>query len=120
MPYSIPLGGHAILDVQGEGRFKLLFDDADASRLHLDGPFTIRTPDANPDLFTPPCPDWVRDVLLSLVGVKVASARYDRSGHLRISFVDGRELSVDDGPYENWHYANSSGIRLHGGAGSVS
>jgi len=119
MPYSIPLEGHAISNVEGDARFVLVFDDPLQSRMYLDGSFSIGTQNER-DVFDPPCEDWVRDVLLSLAGVKISAASYNSQSYLRISFEDGRDLSVDDGPYENWHYTNSSGTCIHGGVGRTS
>jgi len=118
--YSIPLAGHALADVEGSARPELVFDDEARSRLWLEGPFSLHTAAERGDLFQPPCPDWVRDVLLSLLRVKVIDARYNRNGTLRVTFEDGRCLTVDDGPYENWHYSNANGDRIHGGVGRIS
>jgi hypothetical protein len=119
MGYSLPLNGHSLRDVVGQGRFKLCFDDTVESCLQLDGTFIIST-GGEANEFAPPFPHWVRDVILSLVGVRIESARYDRESNLQIKFADGRELSVRDGPYENWHYLNNIGASLHGGVGRVS
>jgi Family of unknown function (DUF6188) len=120
MAYVLPLAGHAISDVEGEFRFELVFDDAPGSHLLLEGPFSIGAADGHRDLFEPPCPDWVRDVLLSLAGSNIYAARYNRRGSLRISFVDGRDLFVDYGPFENWRYSNANGVYIYGGIGRVS
>ena len=68
----------------------------------------------------PPFEEWVRDVLAGLGSIPVKSDRYGSGGDLRLVFEDGQELHVPDGPFENWHYENSSGVRLHGGVGRVS
>lgn len=118
MPYSLPLTGYCLFDVQREWRFELLFDDPAKSRLWLEGPFSIVTTEGS-ELYEPPCAEWVRDVLLSLAAVKIVGARFNRQGVLRVSFADGRELLVEDGPYENWHYSNDRGVSVHGGVGGV-
>lgn len=120
LAYSIPLAGHAVTDVQRESRFELAFNDKSKSRLWLEGPFRLHTGDDAGGLFEPPCPAWVRDVLLSFVGVKIISARFGRNSRLQLTFQDGRQLTVDDGPYENWHYSNADGLRIHGGVGRTS
>jgi hypothetical protein len=117
-PHRLPLEGACIVDVRGAGRFDLVFDDADGGVLSLHGPFELRTGD-QVDTYAPPCPDWVRDLLLGLVGVRIETARHRTIGSLRIQFEDGRELTVPDGPYENWVYADRGGRRLHGGVGRV-
>ena len=119
MCYTLPLVGYALRDVEGDHRFHLKFDDRAESCLFLEGPFHLSAGGAT-DEFVPPHAEWVRDVLLSLAGVPVEDARYDRQSNLRIKFADGRELFVRDGPFENWHYSNSAGTRLHGGVGRVS
>ncbi|WP_437634229.1 DUF6188 family protein [Sorangium sp. So ce854] len=110
------MAGHALRDVEGDGRFHLEFDDSAESCLFLEGPFCLSA-GGEAEEFVPPHAEWVRGVLLSLVGVRVESARYGRNSGLRIKFADGRELFVPDGPFENWHYSNSTGTRLHGGVG---
>lgn len=66
--YSLPLNGHVVSDVTGTERFKLLFDNPAKSRLDLDSQFTIQT-GTQIDDYVLPFYEWVRDVLLSLVGV---------------------------------------------------
>lgn len=116
--YTLPLAGHAIRDVEGNGRFHLKFDDGAESYLFLEGPFYISA-GGDAEEFVPPHAEWVRDVLLSLAGVRIESARYDRNSNLRIKFADEREIFVPDGPFENWHYSNNAGTRMHGGVGRV-
>ncbi|MDC3957626.1 hypothetical protein KEG38_27455 [Polyangium jinanense] len=118
MGYTLPLAGHALRDVEGDGRFHLAFDDTAESRLFLDGPFSLSA-GGDAEEYVPPHPEWVRDVLLSLVGARVESARFDRHSNLRMRFAGERELFVPDGPFENWHYSNNEGTWLHGGVGRV-
>ncbi|XXX72424.1 DUF6188 family protein [Sorangium sp. So ce134] len=118
MCYTLPLAGHALRDVEGDVHFDLKFDDSAESCLRLEGPFSLSAAGAV-EAFAPPHPAWVRDVLSSLIGVRVDSARYDRNSNLRIKFADERELLVPDGPFENWHTSNNMDTRLHGGVGRV-
>ncbi|WP_438016944.1 DUF6188 family protein [Sorangium sp. So ce315] len=111
---ALPVAGHALRDVEGDGRFCLEFDDAAESCLFIEGPFFLSA-GGEVEGFVPPHAEWVQDVLLSLIGVRVEFARYDRNSSLRIKFADGRELFVPDGPFEDWHYSNNTGTRLHGG-----
>jgi hypothetical protein len=113
------LVGHTVSDVLGSSIFELVFDAAAEGRLSLAGPFRLGTGAERGELFEPPCPGWVGDLLLSLLGVRIDFARYNRSGWLRVVFGDGRFLETEDGPFENWHYADASGLRLHGGVGRV-
>ncbi|WP_437834527.1 DUF6188 family protein [Sorangium sp. So ce1153] len=118
MCYTLPLAGHALRDVERDYRFDLKFDDSAESSLLLDGPFSLSAA-GEEDEFVPPHAEWVRDVLSSLIGVRIEFARYDRNSNLRIKFVDERELFVRDGPFENWHYSNNAGTVMHGGVGHV-
>lgn len=76
--YALPLAGHALRDVEADGRFHLKFDDGAESCLFLEGPFYLSA-GGQTEEFVPPHAGWVRDVVLSLAGVRVESARYDRS-----------------------------------------
>jgi hypothetical protein len=118
-PHSLPLDRARIVEVRGAGRFELVFDDPACSVLSLHGSFELRSGE-QVLAYEPPCPDTVCDVLQTLVGVRIEAARYRRNSTLRIQFEDGRDLTVPDGPFENWHYANQRGARLHGGVGRVS
>jgi hypothetical protein len=113
-PYCLPIAGHVVLNVSGTYRFELHFDDAARSRLRIDGPFCL-----GEECFEPPCDEAVRGKVRLLIGARVRAARFDRRSNLRISFDDGRVLRVDDGPFENWHFSNDDGLRLHGGVGRV-
>ncbi|XYH98588.1 DUF6188 family protein [Sorangium sp. So ce1128] len=118
MCYTLPLAGHALRDVEGDGRFCLKFDDSAESCLFLEGPFYLSAA-GEIDEFVPPHAEWVRDVLLSLIGVRIDSARYGSNSNLRIKFADERELFVPDGQFENWHYSSNTGTALYGGIGRV-
>ncbi len=118
LAYPLPIAHYAITDVTGRGQFELVFDDPPHSRLLLSGAFTLGTGDKR-DAFDPPWAEWVRTVLLSLANVRIDATRYDRQSYLRITFADGRDVFVPDGPFENWHYANDEGLVIHGGVGQV-
>ena len=70
------------------------------------------------ETYEPPCPDWVRDVLSSFIGVEVSDGRYNRRSNLTIRFADERELYIPDGPFENWHFYKT-GLHMIGGVGRV-
>lgn len=116
MPYALPLMGHAMHDVTGEGRFTLWFDNPAKGRLLLAGPFNV-VASGERITFEPPCPEWVRSVLLSLCAIQISGSRFTRTSQLFLKFADGRELRVEDGPFENWHYSDDSGLSIHGGVG---
>jgi hypothetical protein len=59
-----------------------------------------------------------------LLGIPIREARaHPRRGELLISFEDGSELVVEDGPYENWSYGKvdperpGKALRVYGGVG---
>lgn len=116
--HKLPLARYAIREIQGDARFVLQFDDPERSSLWLEGTFVLRS-EGWEEAYRPPCPPWVRDVLAGLIAVEVTDARYRAQGSLLLSFADGRSLFVSDGPYENWHYSNMSGMRVVGGVGRV-
>lgn len=113
-PYILPIAGRVVLDVTGSHRFELHFDDPAHSHLRIDGPFCL-----GEVRIEPPCDAPQRDEARLLIGARVRAARFDRRSNLRVSFEDGRLLRVDDGPFENWHFTNDDGVRLHGGVGRV-
>lgn len=117
MSRQIPIQGCTLSAVEGEGRFCLKFDDPTSASLDVDGEFEIRA-SGNTETYKPPCPDWVRDVLSSFIGVEVLDGRYDRRSNLTIRFVDERELYIPDGPYENWHFYKDK-LHFVGGVGRV-
>lgn len=117
--YLLPLKGYSVTEVRGNGRFVLRFDDPARSSLLLEAPFSFGADDSIEE-YEPPCPGWVLDILESVIGVVIDSARYDRLSNLQITFVDGRELRVNDGPFENWRYSNDLGETARGGVGKVS
>ncbi|WNG43842.1 hypothetical protein F0U60_06820 [Archangium minus] len=83
--------------------------------LDIHGEFHVRASGA--ESYFSPLEPGVVNVLESFLEVPIVSARADRHGQLRISFEDGRELFVPDGPFENWHYTNDEGLTVHGGVG---
>lgn len=117
-PPSLPIERRCILSVEWTGHLRLRFDDPAEGVLEVDGPFELHT-GAQRDLFDPPFPEWVADVVATLVGVEVTLVRWRRSGQLRVVFADARELHIPDGPFENWHFRNRTGLALHGGVGRV-
>ena len=115
---TIPVRGYCISELIGEARPRLVFNDPGRSEIDLHGEFRIdaagvRSTYAPLDATTLP-------VLESLQLVEVADARASRRGELEIRFVDDRVLVVEDGPYENWHYENAAGLRIHGGLAGLS
>ncbi len=113
--HSLPLARSVIADVPEDLGLLAKFDQPEGSALRLDGPFIVLTGDVR-DEFAPPFAAWVRDILLSMVGVPIRLAKYGRTGVLRVVFEDGRELQVPDGPFENWHFESPS-LQVHGGVG---
>jgi hypothetical protein len=117
LAYSLPLQGHAISEVEGAGRFGLLFDDPDQSRFEMYSAFTLDSA-GHIETYEPPCADWVGDVLRSLIGVAIHEARFSSHGDLALTFADGRSLRIEgfDG---DWRYSNRRGVRLSGDSGTV-
>jgi hypothetical protein len=113
MPYTLPLVGRTIRDVTGNGRFTLRFDMPENASLFIEDSFVLIA-DGTESAFDPPCPEWVRCVILSLCAVRIVGARFSRHGRLSIKFSDGRELCVGAGA-ENWHYSDAAGLYIHGG-----
>jgi hypothetical protein len=108
---KLAITGHII------GRFSLRFDQPASASLDLYGIFEIRSL-GHSETYEPPCPDWVRDVLRSLIGIKVLEAKYRRWSNLTIRFDDGGQLYIPDGPFENWHF-RKMGLHVVGGCGRV-
>lgn len=116
--HKLPLAGHSVMDITGEGRLELRFDDAAGSLLSIEGAFALQSDDARHEC-EPPCEAWILEILSGLIGVAIAEATYDPHGNLVLSFEDGRQLRVSDGPFESWEYSNAAGMRAVGGMGRV-
>lgn len=56
---------------------------------------------------------------------KIKDAKADNTGNLWLSFENGTEIMIEDGPYENWHYTKINctkrinSLHVHGGVGRL-
>jgi len=113
--FLLPLKGFTIIEVIWDGLITLCFDDPKGSKLDIHGEF-ILSPNDQVERYSPK-DEWVRDILESVIDVEINVVKANKYGNLTIIFEDARELFMEDGPYENWHYSNNDKAYLHGGIG---
>ncbi|HEY1055275.1 MAG TPA: DUF6188 family protein [Emticicia sp.] len=119
--FELPIVGLKINQIIFTGRITLVFDDDEKSYLQLDSEFLVtqynQTNALNPTS---------KEALLLFYdhfNQPIKEAKADRNGNLWLTFNNGTELQVEDGPYENWHYTkrsiqrSSDTLSIHGGVG---
>jgi len=124
--YKLPLAGYVIQQIEYNGLIRLVFADAD-ERIFLDlhGEFLVEASGHATKL----SPRQKESLLLFYdwlhAGVKVEEAKADKQGQLFLKLSNRRELTVPDGPYENWHFTvlnrhyPSENLFVHGGVGTT-
>ncbi|UOQ73658.1 DUF6188 family protein [Hymenobacter cellulosilyticus] len=122
--FELPIIGLRVAQIVYSGRLKLVFDDAEQSRLDLDGAFSITRYDQT-IRFEPLSKEaYMCGYDILSLGIKAATG--GTHGTLLLVFENGWELYVEDGPYENWHYTKrslcnpSANLYVHGGVGQTS
>ena len=115
--FLLPLKYFEISDVVWDGLVTLLFNDPKNSQLDIHGEFLV----GSDEVFErySPRSEWIENVLESFIGVEIKVAKANSKGYLFITFADKREIIVEDGPFENWHYTNTDKIFVHGGVGRL-
>lgn len=123
--YELPIIGLKIKKIVYEGLLQLVFNDSEESFLDLHGEFIIQKYNQNFTL-TPKDKDALilfYDLFNAKVTIKEAKA--DKSGRLFLTFENGFELTVEDGPFENWHFTKinkqipKNNLYVHGGVGKT-
>jgi hypothetical protein len=118
--YQLPIAGLKITRIVYSGLLTLHFDDND-SLLDLHGEFVFMQYNQEQKLHPNSREAYL--LMYDLHGVEIKDALADNEGELFITFVNGAELRVPDGPFENWHYTRiddrnkNRNIFMHGGVG---
>jgi hypothetical protein len=121
--YFLPIGGKTV-DMKAEQLTSFVFADDDYDlTLELHGDFKVNF-DGDEQTFKI-VEDFHTSILPLFINATIDNAKANRYGWLFLKFSDGRELIVEDGPYENWHFyvrrknENLALIHLGGGVGST-
>ncbi|MBI1288108.1 MAG: hypothetical protein GC178_11100 [Flavobacteriales bacterium] len=119
--FELPIVGQTIKKIIFDGLLTLVFDDQEESHLKLHSTFKVtqynQTVEINPgdkDALT---------VFYDNYGQSIKDAKADGEGNLWLTFDNGTEITLEDGPYENWHYTKRNlinpmdSLNVHGGVG---
>jgi hypothetical protein len=121
--YEIPVVGYTVTACVYDGFIGFRFRNADISVLKIHGEFSLSQFGRKQRYSAGDRSAWA--ATLELFGMNVQEAKADRSGNLYLTFSNGVEIIVEDGPYENWHYTRTDhqkpqeSLHVHGGAGQT-
>jgi len=113
--WLIPIQGNSVIGVCIGGSFRLDFEDS--RFIEINSEFRYRLYQ-NEDMITVFNLDEARK-LVELFQSTVIEAIAFHTGELFLSFDNGIELYVEDGPYENWHFYGDLTSTIHGGIGRL-
>jgi hypothetical protein len=119
--FELPIGGLKIKEIIFNGLLRLVFDDQENSSLDLHSNFKASQYNQTTD-FNPRNQEALV-LFFNYFDKPIARAKADKYGNLWLTFENGMEISVADGPYENWHYTKKSSTNskdilfVHGGVG---
>jgi hypothetical protein len=120
---ELPIYGLCIKQIVFDGLLRLVFNDHEKSFLDLHNDFTVEQYNQERKLH----PNQKESLIFfyDQFGEEIKEALADTEGNLWITFVNGTKITVEDGPYENWHYTKRNLINkrdslyVHGGVGST-
>jgi hypothetical protein len=121
--FELPVAGLKIASIIYTGLLRLVLNDANNSFIDLHGDFEIIRHNQK-NILSPRSKDALM-LFYDLFGVMIKDAKADKYGGLFITFENGFELTVDDGPFENWHFTSinalnpKKSIYFHGGVGKT-
>jgi len=121
--YELPIEGNKIEKIIYDGLLSIVFNDADESSLNLHGEFEIKQ--YNQAITLLPKDKEALALFYDLFNseVQIKEPKADKHGRLFLTFDNGFELAVEDGPYENWHFTKidkqnpKNSLHVHGGVG---
>lgn len=123
--YELPIEGREIQKVIYDGLLRIVFDDLDESYLDLHGEFIIIRYNQTTTLFPKDRDALIMFYDLINARIRIKEAKADKSGQLFLTFDNGIGLTVEDGPYENWHFTKfdkqnpKNNLQVHGGVGKT-
>jgi len=120
---ELPVSGLCIKQIIYNGLLRLVFNDPEKSYLDLHNNFIVEQYNQERKLH----PNQKESLVFFYdhFGEEIKETLADTEGNLWISFVNGTKITVEDGPYENWHYTKRNLINkrdslyIHGGVGST-
>lgn len=117
---ELPIAGLKINKILSDGLLTIYFDDREESFLQLHSEFKATRFNQAQEID----PRGKEGLILfhDLIGEGIREAITDK-GVLWLTFQNGTEICVEDGPFENWHYTRRSGsdtLYVHGGIGRTS
>ena len=117
----MPIGGLKIKEIVFDGLVTIVFNDNENSYLDFHSCFKVtqynQTKNVNPrdkDALT---------LFYDHYNQPIKEAKADKHGNLWLTFGNGTEIYVEDGPYENWHFTKQNidkpydSLHVHGGVG---
>src|SRR5687767_3954979 len=104
--YELPLAGLKIKEIVYNGMLRLVFDDPEHSFLDLHSEFKVTQFNQTKN-FNPREKESIM-LFYDLYGKTIVEGKADKYGNLWLCFDNGTEITIEDGPYENWHYTKKS------------
>ena len=123
--YELPIEGNKIQKIIYAGLLRIVFNDSDESYLDLHGEFKIQKHNQTITLHSKDKDALILFYNLFNSDVKIKDAKADKAGQLFLTFDNGFELTVEDGPFENWHFTKidkqktKNSLHVHGGVGKT-
>jgi hypothetical protein len=120
---EIPIVGLRITKIVYDGHLRLVLNDEEKSYLDLDNVFIVEQYNQQKKLH--PAEKESLIFFYDQFAEEIKEAIADRNGNLWVTFQNGTRITVEDGPYENWHYTKMNlrnkinSVHVHGGAGST-
>lgn len=122
--FELPIIGLSIKKIVFDGLMTLVFNDPEESFLDLHSTFKVTQFNQTNNIH-PRAKDALT-LFYDHFDEKIKDAIADKHGNLWVTFENGTQISVEDGPYENWHYTKrdltkrKSSLYVHGGVGRTS
>ena len=121
--YELPIIGLTIKKIVYDGMLTLVLDDQEEGWLQLHSIFKVTQYNQTRDI-NPKDKEGIT-FFYDQYGQPIKDAIADKQGNLWLTFENGTEIKVEDGPYENWHYTKKNlaspmdGLYVHGGVGQT-
>lgn len=121
--YELPIIGLSINRIVFDGLITLVFNDQEQSYLDLHSIFKVIQ--YNQTINLNPKEKEGLTFFYDQYGKNINDAKADSKGNLWITFENGIEIIVEDGPTENWHYTKinltnpMNSLKVHGGVGQT-
>lgn len=114
--FELPVAGLVFKKILFDGLLTVFVDDPEESFFQFHSTFKVT--EHNQDKNVDPRSKDGLVLFHGLLGQKIKGAKADGHGLLWLTFANGMEILVEDGPYENWHYTRN-GLHVHGGVGRL-